>query len=180
MQRTLTSAALVLAILPFASANAQGVSPGLYIGANLSLIDYKETGFPNYDPTSLGLKLGSQINRNIAVEGRVGIPMSSGTVYIGGVPDSVDIGYFGVYGKGILPLAPSFSAYGLLGLTRGKATYSSNSVVYNSNTASSLTYGVGADFSITRNVSLNVEWARLFRSSFFSVEALSFGVDYKF
>jgi OOP family OmpA-OmpF porin len=180
MQRSLKSAAFVLASLSFACASAQQIPPGLYAGANFSLIDYNETGLPTYDPTALGLKLGSQISRNIAIEGRLGIPMSSGTVYIGGVPDSVDIGYFGVYGKGMIPLSPSFTLYGLLGLTRGKATYSQNSIAYATNSTSSVSYGVGGEFWLSRNVALNVEWARLFRSSFYGANALSFGVDFHF
>lgn len=176
--RTIAMAVVATAgLLGLGSAYA---ADGLYFGANFSSVTYKEDGFPSAKPTTLALKLGNQFNKNLAVEGRFGFGLSGDTVTVSGIPIEFEIdNYFGIYGKGILPLSEVFSVYGLVGFTSGKATASAFGVSI-SESDSDVSFGFGADFAVSKSTAINVEWAKLFEGTGYKVEALSIGVNFKF
>lgn len=153
---------------------------GVYVGANFSSITYKETGFPSAKPTAVALKLGNQFNKNLAIEGRFGFGLSGDTVTVTGIPIELEVdNYFGVYGKGILPLSEVVSIYGLVGFTSGKITASVPGISV-SGSDSDVSFGIGADFAVSKSTAINVEWAKLFEGTGYKVDALSIGVNFTF
>lgn len=151
-----------------------------YFGANYVMASYKETGFPTFKPTVLALRIGNQVNRNFAYEGRAGFGIGDDSKTVLGVPVSVDIDhFFGIYGRGILPVSDMFSVYALLGFTSGKATFSVPGLSI-SDSDSDISFGVGADWMVSKDASLNVEWAQLFEGTDYKVQSLAIGVTLKF
>lgn len=152
----------------------------MYGGAFVTRVTYAENGFDKANPTAIGAKFGTFINKNLAVEARLGVGLSDDSIRALGVPVDVKVeNFYGVYGKGILPLSDQASVYGLLGYTQGKLKAQSP---FSSGTSSDsdVSYGVGGDFAVTPTVSLNAEFARLFKGGNFKVDGLTFGVSFKF
>lgn len=177
MKSGLKIAALIFGISTFAAAHAQ---QGLYVGVNLGQAEYDEDGFPSAEPTAISFKVGNQFNKNFAVEARLGTGLSDDDVSISGQRFDVEVdNFYGVYAKGIVPLSGVFSLYGLVGYTHGEITGSGRGISASSSD-SDFSYGIGADFAVSKTLSVNFEWARLFEGDNYKVNALSAGVAYKF
>ena len=178
MTNTIRFAALALGLASVAAVQAQ---QGPYVGGSLSRVEVRIDGLSTAKPTALGIRLGSQVSPNFAVEARLGKGIADDSVN-NGVNVEIDT-YYGLYAKGILPMTNLFSAYGLLGYSRGEVTASGpgGSV---SDWDNDVSYGLGVDFAITKNTTINVEWARLFKgtiaASNYKVNALSLGANYRF
>lgn len=165
-------AAIAMGFALATSAHAEG----LYAGASYAQAKVDMSGFGDVKPSVLFAKIGTEINKNFAIEGRIGTGVSDDTVSVMGAPVKVEVDqYYGIYAKGILPVGDSVSIYGLIGETHAKITASAlgTSVSDSQNSGS---YGVGLDFAVAKDVSLNLEWARLFKDT----DALSVGVTFKF
>lgn len=163
-------AALTLATVGAAHAE------GLYAGALLTRTTVSFDSGADFNPTTIGAKLGMSINKNFAVEARLGTGLSDDS--ISGFDIKVD-NFAGVYAKGILPVSDVASVYGLLGYTQGKlkAEFAGQS---DSDSDSDISYGIGAEFAVSANTSVGVEWARLFKGDGYKVDGLSLGVSFKF
>jgi len=152
-----------------------------YFGGNLVWADYKEDGFPTATPTVLSGRFGKEFSRHFAVEGRLGFGIADDTITALGTTISVDVDYaFGVYARGILPLADIFSIYGLIGFTAGKISASAPGVGSFSDSDSDISFGFGADLAISRNLAVNFEWAKLFEGAGYEVEGTSIGLVYRY
>ena len=174
-------AAAVLAMAAWWCAGSASAQQGTYFGLGYGSVSYdREDAFPTAAPAVLAFKLGREINRNLAFEARAGFGVGDDTVSVLGVPVDVRIDhYFGLYGKGTLPLSESFSVYGLIGVIAGKVTargfgYSASS----SDTA--LSYGLGIDLGVSRHAGLTFEWVELFEGTGYQVEAASLGFVYRY
>ena len=173
-------AAAVLAMVAWCCAGLALAQDGIYAGASFGSLSYKEDGLPTVRPQALAFKAGRDLHRNIAVEVRAGFGVGDDTVSIAGTPVEFTLDhYFGVYGKGILPLTEDFLVYGVLGVAAGKVTaqgfgYSAS----RSDTA--VSFGLGIDLALSRHHVLNFEWAELFDGSDYKVEAASLGYTYKY
>jgi outer membrane immunogenic protein len=153
---------------------------GLYGGVGLTRAAYKEEGFPTAYPMVLSGRIGKQFTPNFAVEGRLGFGVTDDDVDVGGVPVNLEIDYyFGVYGKGILPLSSQASVYGLIGITQAKLTASAGgfSVTDSDN---DLSYGIGGEFAFSQTVSATLEWARLLKGDGYKIDGISIAVNFKF
>ena len=177
MKHTIKFAALALGLSSLTAAQAQ---QALYVGASVSRFDVSVDGLSNAKPSAFSIKLGEQMNPNFAAELRFGKGLSTDS--ISGADLKVNT-YYGIYAKGILPLTNEFSVYGLLGYSRGKVTVTRPGSSA-SGTDGDLSYGLGADYLLTKNTSVGLEWARLFKGSVggsnYKVNGLSLGVGYKF
>jgi opacity protein-like surface antigen len=85
----------------------------------------------------------------------------------------------GVYAVGHIPLTEQFQLYGLVGLTQASVkvdaaipSLGSDSNSYDDN---SLSYGVGAEFDMTKNLSLGVEYVSYISDG--DIEGLSYDSD---
>ncbi len=177
----LSCAAALGAALPAAAQDQSRMRNALssvYVGGDLGQSKFKDacnafaSGCDDKD-TQWGLFAGYQFNRNIAAElgyhdlGKVGTPLGDikGTTWE-------------ITAVGMLPLTNEFSAYGKLGGYRGKFDGAGSS-----NTNNDLTYGLGVQYDMTRNVGLRGEWQRyhdMGSGDGINVDVLRVGALYRF
>jgi opacity protein-like surface antigen len=170
---------LLFVVLAFFSVQSFAASD-LYGGISYAMVEYKEDGFPSVNPTAAVFTLGTNLNKNLAVEGRLGTGLSDDDIRVSGVNVTVEVdNFYGVYGRLIMPANDKLSVYGLVGWTKGKLTAKSSFATINADD-SDVSYGLGADFGLTDTVSLNAEYARLFSGSDFKVNALTVGARIRF
>jgi opacity protein-like surface antigen len=149
---------------------------GLYAGALLTRTTVSLDGRGDANPTTIGAKLGMSINKNFAVEARLGTGLSDDS--LSGISVKVD-NFAGIYAKGILPVSDAASVYGLLGYTQGKIKLEAAGQSL-SDSDTDISYGIGADFAVSGGTSVGVEWARFFKGDGYKVDGLSLSVSFKF
>ena len=217
MKNIVLSAVAVLAMSSFAVAGgdvAPIVEPvvepivddsGFYLGlayASLNMTnDSDNINDPawdqGYDKTwsEVMIQAGYKFNAYVAVEGRYWFGLSDTTkipnVYqvVGDVDSSVDA--WGLYVKPMYPVTEDIDIYALLGYA--SSDFSADEIVVD--TFDGFSWGLGAAYSFTENVSVFVDYTRLYDSSdsftsyvtpgaIFDVDTAidtwNFGVTYKF
>lgn len=149
---------------------------GFYIGASAGEILYKEQGLATMAPGVAFLQIGQQFNPYLAIEGRVGGGLSGDNFQFFHV--NVPLVYGG-YVKGMLPLSPWFSLYGMAGV--GGMQIHRNYPDFNSSNAS-LSGGVGGEFTLYGGATVHAEWVRLDSGNNegydFTADQLSVGVSW--
>lgn len=173
--------ALIIAMMAAVPATSLAAE-GLYVGANLSQVKYKETGFDDVNPTAISVHIGKSINKNFAIEGRLGVGLSSDNIDILGNDVEIEVdNLVGVYMKGVAPISDTFAIYGLLGFTSGKMSISAPTIPYSATESDSdISLGVGAQFNANEKTNIAVEWARLFEGTNYEVSSLSVGLSVGF
>ena len=117
---------------------------------------------------------------NFALEGRFGSGIKSDTQFIQGTGD-VDLyidNFFGAYGIGHINLGKSSSVYGLAGFTYLEASLRNNIGLSESDRDNGLSIGVGADYGIADNITLNIEYISYIVDSDFDLKVLGLGVSF--
>lgn len=144
----LSAATMALA----APAMAQMSMNSVYVGGAFGTSTFKDAcnGIANCDKsdTTFGLFAGYQFNRNFAAElgyHDLGSATAPGGTYDGTAWELVGIGAW--------PFTEQFSVYGKLGGYRGEVKS-----VGLSETNTDLTYGLGAQYDLNRNLGLRAEW----------------------
>jgi hypothetical protein len=151
-------------------------SSGFYIGANAGEIFYKEQGLATVVPGVAFLNIGEQFNPYVAVEGRVGGGFSGDNFrYF-----HVDVPLvYGGYVKGMLPVSPWFSLYGIAGV--GGMQIHRNYPDFNSNNVG-FSGGLGGEFTLYGGARVHAEWARLDSGTNdgygYTVDQLSVGISW--
>jgi len=146
--KALAAVILALATTAFAlPASAQLNMSSVYVGGSLGQAKAKSScsGCDDKD-TTLGLFAGYRVNRYFAAE--------LGFHDLGSY-GPIDASAWELVGVGAWPITEQFSVYGKLGGYRGKFEGAGAS---ESNT--DLTYGVGLQFDVNKNVGLRGEWQR--------------------
>jgi OOP family OmpA-OmpF porin len=163
-----TIAALVgmsgLALSSGAFAQAKNTETGFYIGASVgqSTTDCDTSGTSlSCDDKDTAYKIfgGYKFNKNLAVEGGY-TPLGEVTASGGGVNITAEATAWELVGVGMLPLGNNFSIYGKLGFYNGEIELSSNVGASGKKTTTDLTYGLGVQFDLTRNLGIRGEWQR--------------------
>jgi Outer membrane protein beta-barrel domain len=126
----------------------------VYLGVGFGELIYSEDGLNTINPTIGYFKVGEQFNPYLAVEARIGSGVSSAES--NGYSVNVNAIYSG-YLKGIVPLSPQFSLYGLAGLSG--ANLHRNYPDYDS-TDGTFSLGGGAEFKLGGGASLDAEFTR--------------------
>lgn len=170
-----------------ATAGTQGQ---LYGGIQLAKGSYEEEGFEEVNPTALVGRLGKYVNNNFSIEGRLGFGLQDDGFddEILGFPVSVEFELdtlIGVYGVGHIDLNESASVYGLIGLTKAKATATVvipalNETFSVSGDETDLSFGIGADIGINDTVAINIEYMQYLSKSEFDFSALAVGMVFGF
>ena len=186
MKKTVLCAVLGAALAPCANAFAQNAEKGFYAG--LSIGQSKFPGacdssggvtLSNCKDTDTAWKIfgGYQFTPNLAVElgyndfGRISSDASvtmGGSTFTGNA--KIEATAFEATGIGILPLGHQFSLYGKLGVyyaeTKSSANIAQTTPPFASGSSSAsdnntnLTFGFGARYDLTKNISLRAEWQR--------------------
>lgn len=164
-----TATALGLAFVGAAQAQ------GMYSGISYTQLTVDEDGV-TAKPTQAILKVGYSFDKTWAIEGRVGLGGASDSVRFPGINVDFKIDSFSaIYGKASFPISEQFGVYGLVGYNSATAKASAGSIS-TSATKDGSSYGIGAEFNVTKNIGFNAEWARHFSDT----TSLGFGVSYKF
>jgi hypothetical protein len=130
-------------------------SYGPYIGFNVGQFRYHEEGLDTITPTLAMFVIGAPVSPYLAVEGRIGRGL--------GIADTnsfrLDVNsVFAGYLKGMLPLGPNASLYGLAGVA--SLDYQRDFGELNARD-SGFSYGAGVGFDLGGRSKLNFEWVRL-------------------
>ncbi len=166
------------------NAVAAGESGKSYVGAQYSFVTYTESDIPDFNPTALVFRGGYKLNKNFALEGRFGFGLSSDSQIVSGINLDLEVDtIYGAYGIGYMPVSDKVDVYGILGVTQGKlsATASLGSISASvTGDDSDISYGVGADFNVSNQVAINIEYMSYFSKSDFDASALSIGANFNF
>ena len=177
----------LLAFSAAATAEADKTGRG-YVGAGYTMLTVSPEGGPDLDLSALGVRGGYYFNKYFSVEGRlafgVGDDSVSEVVDIGAGPETAtltfDLDYsLGVYAVGHIPLTDQFQLYGLVGFTQHEITVGASIPSLGSDSEgfddSDLSFGVGAEFDMTKNLSLGVEYVSYFTDG--DIEGLKYDTD---
>ena len=152
MNKLITTLALTTAVASTAWAESG------YIGADIGRVDaeitadYFSGGFDT-QPIALRLKGGGELNKNLAIEGYIGMGVSKDTVKDTDIDAEVDT-MIGLDIKGLLPIGDAAALYAKAGLARISFKDSENDTY----TKNGLTYGVGANVSVGKNMALTLDY----------------------
>lgn len=131
--------------------------PGFYIGAEVGQADVGST-----EDTAFKLIGGYQFHRNIAAEIGYGMLVDKG---------GAEVNALELVAVGIFPVMNQLSVIGKLGFANVDFEPGGDST--------DLTYGVGAQYDITRNLGARAQWQR-YDSDPTEVDLLSIGIVYRF
>ena len=155
IKRFLPLAAPLLVLSGTAGATGFGASGydfSPYVGANLGIMRYDESGLSTVSPSLFIARIGMPLSDYFGIEGRIGTGLSSDN----SAGAAVSVGTIGgAYLKGSYPILPTFSVYGVAGL--GTLSLSRNfGDGHTTNTG--LSFGVGGDVALRGALGLNFEW----------------------
>ncbi|MGH8669669.1 MAG: porin family protein [Burkholderiales bacterium] len=154
-----------------AGAMAQQADTGLYLGASIGQADLeidKDTAWKIFG--------GYQLNRTFAVElGYTNLGEASETVL--GVPATAEATAWEVIGVAKFPVANQFSVYGLAGIAMVEAEGRAGGITV-SDDSTELTFGVGAQYDVSRNLGVRAQWQRYGADE--DIDVISLGVVWKF
>jgi OOP family OmpA-OmpF porin len=142
-----------------AGALAQGALAGGYVG-----LDVGQTEIGDEDDTGFKIFGGYQFHPNLAAELGYGLLFDKGGVEVTSL-EALAVGMF--------PVANQFSIFVKLGLARLESEGFGES-----ETDTELTYGIGAQYDVTRNLGVRLQWQRYNTED--DVDFLSLGVVWKF
>lgn len=171
----LTSAAFAGGLpeeMPAAPVAASSCDTGLYLGLQGG---FGMTNWVNAENIMFGQKVhkdnglvgrvfaGYDINRYFAVEGGYSYFFNKANFTVGKITTGdIKTMAFDLMGKGKLPVVESFDLYAKLGMNYLMSRMSSFANKPSSNTNNfNVAFGAGADYYITSNVIVNLEWLRL-------------------
>jgi OmpA-OmpF porin, OOP family len=145
-------------------AQAKNTETGFYIGASIGQsttdCDTSGTGLSCDDKdTAYKIFGGYKFNKNLAIEGGY-TPLGEVNASGGGVNITAEATAWELVGVGMFPLGNNFSIYGKLGFYNGEIELSSNIGASGKKTTTDLTYGLGVQFDLTRNLGIRGEWQR--------------------
>jgi OmpA-OmpF porin, OOP family len=178
--------AILFSALSLGSAPALSQDTGLYAGFGLGKSKVKDLceGLTNCDDkdTALNIFAGYQANRNFGVElGYAELGKFSGSVP--GISVTGEVTGFELSAVGTLPIDEKFALYGKLGFfmwdvdVRGSAGGFGFS---GSDDGTDPTLAIGARYSLTRNVALQVQWQRYFDIGDSDIDVIGLGVLFRF
>jgi outer membrane immunogenic protein len=186
------SLSIVVAVMLSTNSAFAGLLASSYGGIQFASFDASIDGIPeDFSPTGLIGRLGNNINENFSVEGRLGFGLSDDTITATDGVDTASLSIeldtlIGVYGVGHIMLNESSSIYGLVGFTKVDGTVSasiSGSLTGSGSSSedeSGLSYGVGADIGVGKNLALNIEYIQYLNESELDLNAISLGIKVNF
>lgn len=143
-------------------------SAGGYFGAELYNSEIEFENIFSVEPKTMMVTLGSNINENMAIEGKLGLGILDDSISESG--DSVSFkveNSIGAYVKGLAPLNESVKLYGLIGISRVSIEVSVDSSSFGVSGSESmdetgLTYGFGMLVRVGQSAGLAIEYKSLF------------------
>jgi opacity protein-like surface antigen len=161
-----------------------------YVGVGYTMLTVSPEGGPDLDLGALGVRGGYFFNKYFSVEGRLAFGVADDSITetvdlgLGAGPEpatlTLDLDYsLGVYAVGHVPLTEQFKLYGLVGFTKHEVTLGASVPSLGSDSESfddsDLSFGVGAEFDMTNNWSLGVEYVSYFTDG--DLDGLKYDTD---
>lgn len=126
-----------------------------YIGANVGLLRYDESGLRTITPSVILARAGLPLSPFFAIEGRLGTGLASDETHRFSVSSGT---LAGGYLKGSIALAPTFSVYAVAGIA---STSLHRNFGAGNTTDTGFSGGVGGDIQVSRELGVNFEWTHL-------------------
>lgn len=188
MNKKIVVALFAAAGLSAAPAFAQSWYAGAGIGrGNLNLSGQDLTGLANASvndsDTTYTVRIGYRFSPYLALEGGyydLGHYQFDGTSGSTTISGSAKAKSFGISAVAIAPLGDAFELYGRVGIATSELKVNANAAIVSVDAAdkhTEATYGIGARYNITRNVSLFAEWMK---NDKIEVDSYLGGIDFRF
>ena len=164
----------------FSSSSALAVGEySSYFGFDYMLTDFEDDAGTSVDLDAVSARFGSYLNKNVALEARLGFGVSDDTV------NNVDFeldNFVGVYARGIIPYQ-TVELYGIIGMTRADLSVrpaASPAARLADGDETDLSYGLGLDFKIGERIAVGMEYMMLIDSSDYELTTTNIGAKYYF
>ena len=179
-----------------------------YSGFQYGIIDAESSSdevLLSHEPTALVGRMGSFINRYLALEARVGFGFSDDKVTKSSLDATeeneiidqhgLDVeNLFGFYLLGNLPVANIINLYGVIGITSLNVSTTTDQTIINiatsdelvaytktgSRTENGLSYGLGASVGITEKSAVNLEYMSYIDKSDLTLNSINIGFLFNF
>ena len=133
-------------------------------------------------PSVIGLTLGYELHKNVAVEAMAAFSAKDDSVEVNGISFPADVKVNNSYGVFVKPkamLGEKFEVFGRLGFLKSKATVSglgfSDSV-----SESDVAYGIGANYYLNPTTYLTASYMNLYNKDDSKVTGFTLGLGMKF
>lgn len=148
-----------------------------YVGVSYDFFKLdQDDGIGEFDTPAMTMKLGTKITPNFGVEGVLGYGVDKDSQRVNSTNVKAEIqDFYGLYATGFYPVSNMFEVTGKLGLAQVSTKLGSNS-----ESDSSLSWGVGVRAYTQSNVSLNLDYVNLYQDSNTDVKGFSVGANYHF
>jgi len=185
MKKQLIIGSAVAIALASTSAFAAGPVQGGYIGANYIAATFEEDDFvEDVDLDILSFKAGAKVNPYVAFEARAGFGIGDDSATFGSVTASIEADYLlGAYGVFGIPNESPVYPYAVLGYSKGELTLKATGPGGSASASASesdISYGIGANLTITEKVDLNAEYMQFIDKDGAEISGLTVGAVYRF
>lgn len=180
----------LVSMLSLGSAPAFSQEQGFYAGFNFGQSKVRDacSGGTACDDTDTAFSVfgGYQFNRNFGLEFAytdLGKATESGVVFGLPVSASVEASGFEFSGVGTIPVNQQFALYGKVGIFLWDADLKGTvggTPVSVSDDGADLTFAIGARFSFTKNLAMQVQWQRYMDVGDFDVDVIGVGLLFRF
>ncbi len=172
------------AIIFSMAANAQA-----YVQIGYTSTDYNESVISSgtaynvsASPTAIRGIFGYEVNPNFSVEGMLALGMNESSISVSGISTPVNLNIdnmYGFYGKPKLSVSPEMEVFARIGYAHGKATASYQGMS-SSISGSSLSYGVGMSYAVSKQMSVNIDAMTYYDKNSTNATGTTVGIGYKF
>ncbi|MDY6920203.1 MAG: porin family protein [Pseudomonadota bacterium] len=166
----------LLALTVMAAAPAQAADP--YLGGSALFLDAEDSELDlDASLTAVTGRLGSFFNDNMAGEVRVSLGVDGDTVGSGIFKADVDLkSMIGGYLRLGAPVSDSLFPYAVVGFTRTELEVDFENFGSESDSETDISYGLGVDLSLDRNLRLNVEYMNYYDKDDTEITGFSIGI----
>lgn len=153
---------------------------GPYVGASMLFVDAGINDDPDASLMGIGGRLGSSFNENFSAEVRVAVGVGDDSVGEGWQKYDVELSsLIGGYLRASVPVGQNFHPYGVLGFTRSELKVSHPWLGKETDNDTDISYGIGADIDLDRNISLNIEYMNYYDGDDVEIAGFSIGIATK-
>ena len=167
MKKTMIAGAVVAALT---MATAVSAKEGAYYGVGVTQQSIDDTG-SGVDVMTLDGRFGAYFNENFSGEVRLGVGITDDD-YFGADVEMKH--YYGAYLRAGVPVTDGFYPYAIAGYTKAKVEVSDFGVTA-SDSESDFSYGLGADFSVSKNVDITLEFMRYLDKDGVEIDGIGLG-----
>lgn len=182
---TLSAFAVLTALFAAVPAHAQTAAPKMYAEFGYTQYNAKDSDSIDsikFSPGAVTGTLGYQFTPNIAVEGLFGLGAGEGKIKLNGVKTNVKgqvTKAVGLYFKPSLAVSDRVDLFARIGWAHTELEMSvpGASVTESDNSAS---YGVGANFNISKTSYIQASWMNYYKNDGFKIDGFNIAYGFRF